>query len=72
MICHDVIETATLSNGALGLTKQPLSSQESHLDEWEFDAFFQLVERPNPKKSIIKGDNWSDERPYDTMHRFHP
>ena len=35
-------------------------------------AYSTLVERPNPKKSIIKGDNWSDKRPYETMHRFHP
>ena len=26
-----------------------------------------LLEEANPKKSIIKGDNRSDKRPYETM-----
>ena len=27
-----------------------------------------IVKEPNPKKGIIKRDNWSDEHPYGTMH----
>ncbi len=32
----------------------------------------ELIVKGTNLKSIIKGDNWSDEHPYETMHRFHP
>ena len=45
-----------------------LHYSESELYQKIFCIF--IVKEPNPKKSIIKGDNWSNVLPCETMHRL--